>query len=140
MDVAQVVQELGGIAPAKHLVAATSRHHVQEAVRSRQIIRIGRGLFSLPDLDDHPRAAASLNGALDLLSAARHHGWKVKLPPEQPQVLVPRGRNITAARRRGIDLHWGAVLPTELAAGVITLSTGAALRAAVALRRCRGRR
>lgn len=120
VDVAQVVRELGGIADAPTLVAATSRHHVHEAVRTHQVTRIGRGLFSLPDLDEHPRAAARLHGALDLVSAARHHGWKVKLPPEQPQVLVPRGRNVTATRRRGVELHWGEVLPTELSAGVIT--------------------
>jgi very-short-patch-repair endonuclease len=120
MEVAQALIELGGIADASTLVSATSRHGLQQAVHSGEVIRIGRGRYSLPDLDEHPRAAARLCGALDLVSAARHYGWKVKFPPERPEVIVPRGRKVSPSRRSGIDLRWGQVSPAELAAGVIT--------------------
>jgi very-short-patch-repair endonuclease len=33
-------------------------------------------------------------------------------------VVVPRGRNVEAARRRGVDLIWGEVSAEELAAGL----------------------
>lgn len=114
----QALLEAGGIADAGLLGTACSRHQLSAAVSAGQVVRSGRGCYSLPDADEHRVAAASLHGVLHLLSAARHWGWKVKLPPARPQVLVPRGRNVSSARRRGIDLRWGEVTEQELASGV----------------------
>jgi very-short-patch-repair endonuclease len=41
----------------------------------------------------------------------------VKLPPERPQILVPRGRKVTLSRRAGVELRWGEVSAEELAVG-----------------------
>lgn len=118
MDLAQALLEAGGIAPRSVLLQVATRHQVGAALKKGGIVRVGRGRYSLPDVDEHRAAAAGLSGVLCLLSAARHWGWPVKLPPERPQVLVPRGRNVSAARRAGIDLRWGAVAPGELAEGI----------------------
>jgi len=105
VDVVEVLQREGGIAPAAMLAAHTSRRRLQAAVRDELIIRVRRGWYALPERDARA-AAASVDGVLGLLSAARHWGWKVKAEPEHPQVLVPRGRKVAARRRRGIDLRW----------------------------------
>ncbi len=118
MDVAQALLEAGGIAPTHVLRHVATRHELSAALRCGHVVRVGRGRYSLPDVDEHRAAAAGLSGALTLLSAARHWGWPVKLPPERPQIVVPRGRNVSNARRAGVDLRWGSVTPEELAAGV----------------------
>ncbi len=61
-------------------------------------------------------AAARLNGALTLVSAALAHGWPVKLPPRLPQVVVPRSRNVPASRCADVQLRRGEVTQAELAA------------------------
>ena len=118
MDVAQAVLEVGGVAERRALLEVCSRKALDAAVAAGEAVRLTRGRYALPGLDEHLAAAVSLGGALDRLSAARHWGWKVKFPPGQPQVVVPRGRNVPAVRREGIDLRWGEVSTSELAAGV----------------------
>ncbi len=118
MEVAQALLEVGGIADHQTLLRVCSRHQLTTAVASGEAVRLTRGRYALPGLDEHRAAAASLGGALDRLSAARQWGWKVKFPSARPQVVVPRGRNVSATRRRAIDLRWGEVSADELAAGV----------------------
>jgi very-short-patch-repair endonuclease len=118
VDVTQALLELGGIASHSLLVQAVPRHEIRTAVAAGRIVRVGRGQYLLPDVDEHRAAAAGLSACLMLLSAARHWEWPVKLPPEQPQLLVPRGRNVSAGRRARVELHWGEVSQDELAAGV----------------------
>jgi len=36
-----------------------------------------------------------------MLSAAMHHGWRVKTPPARPQVVVPAGRKASPRTGRG---------------------------------------
>lgn len=118
MDLVRLLVELGGIADAAEILRVTTRHQLGRAVADGELVRIARGRYTLPGFDEHRAAAASVNGALDRLSAARHHGWKIKFPPEQPQVIVPRGRNVPAKQRSHVELRWGAVTPAELEAGV----------------------
>lgn len=64
--------------------------------------------------DEGPRAAAaSVDGVLGLLSAARYWEWKVKTEPAHPQVVVPRGRNVSARRRVGVELRWAQLDPGD---------------------------
>ncbi len=118
MDVAQALVEVGGFADVVTLLTACSRDELSRAVAAGTVVRLTRGRYALPGMDEHRAAAAALNGVVDRLSAARHWGWKVKMPPDRPQVLVPRGRNVTPSRRKGIDLRWGAASAAELHAGV----------------------
>ena len=87
------------------LLRVVSRHELRSRVACGRAVRVGRGRYSLPDIDEHQAAAAGLSGALALLSAARHWGWPVKLPPDRPQIVVPRGRNVSPGRRAGVDLR-----------------------------------
>ncbi len=118
MDVAQALLEAGGIARTQTLLRVVPRTDLRAAVRNGHVLRVGRGRYSLPEVDLHAAAAARLSGARCLLSAARCWGWGVKLPPDRPQVLVPRGRNVAESRRVGVDLRWGSLTDDELVTGV----------------------
>lgn len=69
------------------------------------------------DLEEHRRLADSLTGVLSHLSAAIHHGWKVKIPPSEPWVAVPRKRHVRVDVE-GFQLRWTPLTTSEVAAGV----------------------
>lgn len=69
------------------------------------------------DLAPHREFAESLTGVLSHLSAAVHHGWKVKLQPTEPWVAVPRKRHVRVDVL-GFHLHWVPLTRSEMAAGV----------------------
>ncbi len=114
MEIEQALLEAGGIARTSALYRACTRSQLRTAVRSGRVVRTARGVYALPGLEEHEAAAARLNGALTLVSAARAHGWPVRLPPAAPQILVPRGRNVPAFRRTGSDVRWGEVTRAEI--------------------------
>ncbi|SDT03438.1 Transcriptional regulator, AbiEi antitoxin, Type IV TA system [Nocardioides scoriae] len=118
MEVGQAVRELGGLASREALLRVVAVRDLERAVVSGEVVRMRRGVYGLPGLDADRAAAIAIGGPLSHLSAALAHGWKVRLPPERPQVMVPRGRNVAQSRRRGVGLRWGAVTPQELVAGI----------------------
>lgn len=80
----------------------------------------GRGRYVTRGTDGAVRTAHALSGVLHLTSAAMHHGWEVKLVPEQPVVAVPRNRKVTTARRAGADVRWVDLAPEDVADGIVT--------------------
>lgn len=118
MEVAEVLLRAGGVASTAALVEVVGRPDLRRAVESGAVVRAGRGTYRLPESEEHQVDAARLHACLSLTSAALAHGWPVKLPPPRPQVVVPRGRKVEAARRSKVQLRWGEVTPRELAAGV----------------------
>ncbi|CAN5163276.1 hypothetical protein BH09ACT12_BH09ACT12_20530 [soil metagenome] len=120
MSVAQLVVEAGGFATRADLVAATSRADVDRALAAGEIVADGRGRYATPATDEALRAAHRLSGVLCLTSAALVHGWEVLHQPELPQVIVPRGRKVSAKRREGVDLHVGHLDPGQVVDGIAT--------------------
>lgn len=106
MDVRAALLRAGGVARYAELRAILTRTEIRSAVEGGYLIRVGQGRYALSELDADRRAAASLSGALGGLSAAMFWGWKVKFPPDQPQVLVPLGRKVAPPRRSGIEVRW----------------------------------
>lgn len=119
MDTRALILRAGGIARYCDLRDVMSRAELAAAVRTGALIRVGHGRYSLPDADVHMSAAASLSGVLAGLSAAMFWGWKVKLPPERPQVIVPRGRTVASSRRQGVDVRWADIAPEDRERGVL---------------------
>lgn len=70
-----------------------------------------RRQVALATIDAGRLAAASVGGAVSHLSAALHHGWKVKAPPVRPTPTVPRKRRLPNGLP-DLELHW-ADLPAE---------------------------
>jgi very-short-patch-repair endonuclease len=104
-DPTAVLHRLGGATDAATLRSASSPWQIRVAVSEGRIVGAGPGRYVLPGVAEAERAAAQVNGVVCLLSAAAYWGWKVKHPPMQPTVTVPRGRKLTEARRAGLDVR-----------------------------------
>lgn len=94
---------LGGAASTATLLANVSRHELRTSLRRGEIVRVGRGRYALPVVDEALTAARELDAYATHLSAALHWGWEVRLPPERPRLAVPRGREVSV--RDDVDVH-----------------------------------
>lgn len=119
MDPVTAILRSGGVARYAELREVLTRSEIERAAEAGLLVRVGHGRYALPDSQEHFRAAAGLSGVLAGLSAAMYWGWKVKLPPEKPQVLVPRGRKVSPARRGAVDLRWADLSPADQERGVL---------------------
>lgn len=86
------LERLGGVATATSLLRHTSPKKLQAALRRGEVVRDGRGRYSLPGLERAVVAANRLSGVLAEDSAAQYYGWKLKHVPVTPCVVVPRKR------------------------------------------------
>ena len=114
MRAASALERLGGVASVGQLLDLVPRHELVRAVHAREITRLTRGRYGLPDSDRARTVAARMSGVLALRSAAIEHGWPVKLRPPVPEVAVPRNRKVT--RRKGVRVVWARCLDTSLRA------------------------
>lgn len=109
--------QAGGVATTQQLQQVFTRRTIERAVGEGLVIRLERGRYALPQLEDARRQAHRLGGVLALTSAALEWGWPVKTVPEQPCVAVDPGRNISPARREGVQVTWRRLRPADVAAG-----------------------
>jgi len=114
MRAVSALERLGGVASVGQLLDLVPRHEVVRAVSAREITRLTRGRYGLPDSDRARTVAARMSGVLALRSAAIEHCWPVKVRPPVPEVAVPRNRKVT--RRKGARLVWVKGLDTSLRA------------------------
>jgi hypothetical protein len=106
MDAVTALARLGGVASGTTLRQECGAGALRRAVARREIVRASRNRYVLPDAELAVQAAARLHGKASHLSAALIHGWEIAYRPQAPHVTVPRGRNVPAARRSGVVLHW----------------------------------
>ena len=95
----------GGVATRGALVRSTSRAVVDRAIRTEEIVPLGRGRYGLQTTDRDLAVAATLGGALSHTSAALRLGWAVKSVPDKPHVTISRGRHLAATHARLARLH-----------------------------------
>lgn len=118
--VVDTLTALGGVATRAALIDTTCRAAVDRAVRAGQVLTVAPGRYALPHVDSARMRAHALSGVLSLTSAALHHGWAVRTVPDEPHVTVPRNRNVAAARRAGVQLHYQDLLPEDVVEGIAT--------------------
>ena len=111
------ITRLGGVATWTELIADVGRVGLRRALDSGSIIRVGRGRYVAAATSEHRSRAHSLTGLVSHLSAAVHHGWKVKCVPAEAWVTVPRTRHVRAAPE-GVRIHWADLPADEASAGV----------------------
>jgi hypothetical protein len=92
LEAVEAIIRLGGICATRDLVALSSRSRLRTALRHGTIVRLGRDRLALPESARGLQAARAVNGYASHLTAALHHEWKVKFPPDLPQVTLPRQR------------------------------------------------
>jgi hypothetical protein len=107
----------GGVATTQQLHQVFTRRTLERAVREGLLIRVERGRYAVPELDDARHHAHRLGGVLALTSAALEWGWAVKTVPERPWVAVDPGRNISPDRRKGAQVTWRRLAPGDVAVG-----------------------
>jgi hypothetical protein len=103
MDPVTALQRLGGVATYGELMGPTTRSALERAVREDRIVKPCRNRYALVDTDDQVRRAVALGGVLSHLSAALHHDWKVKFPPERMSITVPRSSRTPGAE---VEARW----------------------------------
>lgn len=118
MEPVDALTIMGGVAPMRDLVQATSRRAVRRSIASGLIQRAGRRLV-LASIDEQHLAAVAMTGTLSHLSAAQHWGWAVKQPPGKAWVTVGRHRKLDPAARRSHHISY-ADLADEVVDGVTT--------------------
>ena len=117
MDVVNMIDDLGGVAPTHRLLAAGARRgQLTRLVRSGAIVRIRQGWYSLPSLPETLVHGIRVGGVTDCVSAALVHGLAVvatpklhvSVPTHATQLRSPRDARV---RLRGADaaelvVHW----------------------------------
>lgn len=112
--VAEALAQLGGAADRARLLEFVTAYEVRLAVAAKKVKRVARGRYCLPDLEAAKVEATRLNGARSHRSAALAHGWELHSPPEEPEIVVARHRDIPGAKRRGVSVRWRPVDADEL--------------------------
>ena len=116
---AGLIQELGGITTRKDLLRRADRLEIDRALAAGEIVAPSRGRYALPVTDEAVRHSHAMSGVLSLTSAALHHEWEVKTPPDKPHILVPTKRKVPNELRAAVHLHRGDLHSDEIS-GIAT--------------------
>jgi very-short-patch-repair endonuclease len=100
-----VLRALGGVARRHTLLAYVARTELDRAVAAGDVVRLGRGVYAVPEADTALSAAVRLGGLVSHASAALRHGWAVKTVPRLPHVTVSRGRRLPRDARTMAVVH-----------------------------------
>src|SRR5947207_2285449 len=88
------LERLGGCATRRQLLQACTDNQLRRGVKGGDILRLRRGRYALPSVEQHRIEAHRRSAVLSHLSAAQAHGWPVKWPPHVPWITVPRNRKV----------------------------------------------
>ena len=114
MNPVEVIRLFGGVADYGLLLTLVTRGAVNRAVADGSVVRLRRGVYAVSSAGARAEAVRA-GGYVSHLSAALHHGWKVKQVPDKPCLTIPRNK---ARPDVDAELHWGTVWPVELEGGV----------------------
>lgn len=133
MEVAEALEQLGGIASRKELLTKVTRAQIEAALAAGAVVRPTRGRYALPTDHAAREAARRLTGTAVLISAAAHWEWKRMWEPTRPQVAVPVGRKVAPERRADVDLRWRSIPKDDVVDGWVTSRVRTVLDCAVLL-------
>lgn len=99
-----VVRRLGGRARARDLLRWTTPRRIDAALASGRLLKVGRGVYVLPELPSAEAAAARARGRLSHASAAKWWGLALVTESDVIHVTVPHGRK--PPPQDGVRVHW----------------------------------
>ena len=105
-ELTDLLHRLGGVGTSAQLVPCVGRPALDDALERGVVLRVARGRYALPTADDARSAAHRLRGVAALRSAAASYGWGLKTQPERPELIVPRGRRVTASEQEACRVMW----------------------------------
>lgn len=120
MEVVELVRRAGGFASWSELTSSATEYAVKKAVAEKVVTRATRGQYCLASVEEHRLEALRRSAVLNHLSAAIEHGWRVKWPPAQPWITVPRKRHLGEKDRRGLVVTWRDLTVSEREAAITT--------------------
>jgi len=118
--VAGTVGFLGGVATLRELRAEHTARLVRRAVSEGAVLRVAKNRYVLPSAQDQFLVAQSRSAVLSHLSAAVHHGWKVKTVPSDTWLTVRRKRHLRPSQLLGVRPSWADLGPDDVRHGVTT--------------------
>lgn len=106
LDPVAALERCGGVSDGTTLRQVSDAWQLRVAVREGRVVHLSRNSYALATAHEGLAAAARLQGVASHLSAALSWGWKVKRPPSEPVVTLPRNRKVDAQRRESIDVRY----------------------------------
>jgi very-short-patch-repair endonuclease len=119
MHPVEALKRCGGVADRPTLLRMTTRRRLRTAQRKGMVLRPGRNRYTLPTAHVGLLAAARLSGVASHATAAAIHGWELATQPSEPDIIVPRKRNVDPRRRVGVHVRWRDLDPDDVR-GVVT--------------------
>lgn len=100
MEVIDLLALRGGVARRRELVAAgVSAVKLERALEDGRVLRMGRGVYAVPNADQGLVEATVLGGELACISAAERLGLWVLRPPRLLHVCLDHGRHTASSVR-----------------------------------------
>jgi len=118
--VAGTVTFLGGVSIWQELRVVHPARLVRRSVEAGAVVRATRGRYVLPSTAEQLATAQSRSAVLSHVSAAVHHGWRVKVVPDAAWITVPRNRRLREAQRIGVMPRWADLTTDDVRHGVTT--------------------
>jgi very-short-patch-repair endonuclease len=118
VDAVTALAQLGGTARRTEWRNLVGHDVADRAIQEGRVLELPRWQVALASLGEAEQAAAAAGGTISHLSAALHHGWKVKAAPPAPTITVPRRRRVPG-QLPDCRLFW-ADLPKGEADGLAT--------------------
>lgn len=102
------VRRLGGA--ARFTAIGAEKHVLDRLLRKRELIRIARGCYAIPGVDEAIRRAVLLNATVCCVSALAHYGIRAPTDPAVTHCWVPQNRG-RSKHVVGVRLHYDSSEP-----------------------------
>ncbi|WP_132156193.1 DUF559 domain-containing protein [Kribbella antiqua] len=111
-QVIDILRRRGGTATFAELRVSVSGRAIRGALADAAILRIAKGVYTVPPAADPLAAARAQGGIVSHTSAAVLHGFSVLDLPSKPHITVPRGQHRRLSRV-DCELHWADDVPSD---------------------------
>jgi very-short-patch-repair endonuclease len=116
--VADTVAFLGGVSTWGELRDLHPARLIRRSVDDGLVLRAAKGRYVLPTTAQQLATAHSRSAVLSHLSAAVHHGWRVKTVPDAAWVTLPRNRRLRPGHLVGVVPRQADLPPADIRDGV----------------------